>query len=57
MKKKREFTINEYNNYMLVVKENIRQTELRMEGLDKMKKISELSFEDFVRFQNGELKI
>jgi hypothetical protein len=42
---------------MKVVNRDIKETERRLKTLDKTKKVSELSFEDWVKFQNGELKI
>jgi ribonuclease I len=54
---KKELTKKDYDNYMKVVNQNIKETERRLEILDKTKKVSQLSFEDWVKFQNGELKI
>ena len=54
---KKELTKKDYNNYMRVVNRNIEETERRMETLDKSRKVSQLSFEDWAKFQNGELKI
>jgi len=54
---KKELTKKDYDNYMKVVNQNIKETERRLENLDKSKKVSQLSFEDWVKFQNGELKI
>ena len=54
---KKELTKKDYNNYMKVVNQNIKETERRLETFDKSKKVSQLSFEDWVKFQNGELKI
>lgn len=51
------YTITDYNNYMKVVNKNIQETEDRLEMFDKIKMISQLSFEDWVKFQNGKLKI
>lgn len=42
---------------MKVVNESIKETERRLKTLDKSKRFSQLSFEDWVKFQNGELKI
>ena len=53
----KHFTQKDYDNYMKVVNRDIKETERRLETLDKTKKVSELSFEDWVKFQNGELKI
>ena len=54
---KKELNEKDYNNYMKVVSENIKETERRLETLEKSKRISQLSFDDWVRFQRGELKI
>lgn len=54
---KKELTKKDYDNYMKVVNHGIKETERRLETLDKSKKVSQLSFEDWVKFQNGELKI
>ncbi len=53
----KHFTQKDYDNFMKVVNRNIKETERRLETLDKTKKVSELSFEDWVKYQNGELKI
>ena len=53
----REFSKKDYNNYMRVVIQNIQETKSRLSRLDIDKKISQLSFEDWVKFQNGELKL
>ncbi len=53
----REFSKKDYDNYMRVVIQNIQETESRLSRLDIDKKISQLSFEDWVKFQNGELKL
>ena len=50
-------TKKDYDNYMRVVNQNIEETERRMETLDMTRKVSQLSFEDWVKFQNGELKL
>ena len=54
---KKELTKKDYDNYMKVVNHGIKETERRLKTLDKSKKVSQLSFEDWVKFQNGELKI
>ena len=54
---KKELTKKDYDNYMKVVNRGIKETERRLEILDKSKKVSQLSFEDWIKFQNGELKI
>ena len=52
----REFSKKDYDNYMRVVIQNIQETESRLSRLDIDRKISQLSFEDWVKFQNGGLK-
>jgi len=54
---KKELTKKDYDNFMKVVNQSIKETERRLETFDKTKKVSQLSFEDWVKFQNGELKI
>ncbi len=53
----KEFTKTEYYNYMKVVDGYIKDAEWMINYLPKYKKIRQLSFEDWVKFQNGELKI
>jgi len=54
---KKSFTITDYENYMKVVNRRIKDIEDSLKTIDKHKKISNLSFEDWVKYQNGELKI
>ena len=53
----RQLTKKDYDKYMKVVNQNIEEIERRIEILDISRKISQLSFEDWVKFQNGELTI
>lgn len=53
----KQYTKKDYDSYMKVVNRKIKETEGLLKTLDKTKKISKLSFEDWVKFQNGELKI
>ena len=53
----RQLTKKDYDKYIKVVNQNIKETERRMETLDMVRKVSQLSFEDWVKFQNGELTI
>jgi hypothetical protein len=53
----RQLTKKDYDKYMKVVNQNIEEMERRIEILDISRKISQLSFEDWVKFQNGELTI
>jgi hypothetical protein len=50
-------TKKDYDKYIKVVNQNIKETERRMETLDMLRKVSQLSFEDWVKFQNKELTI
>ena len=52
----KEFSKKDYDNYMRVMIQNIQETESRLSRLDIDRKISQLSFEDWVKLQNGELK-
>ena len=54
---KKELTKRDYENYMKVVNQKIQETERRLQTLEKSKFVSQLSFEDWVKFQNGDLKI
>ena len=56
-KMRRELSKKDYDNYMKVVNQNIKETESRLSRLDRDKNISQLSFEDWVKFQNGGLKL
>ena len=53
----KQLTKKDYENYIKVVNRNIKETERRMEVLDMERKVSQLSFEDWVKFQNRELKL
>ena len=53
----RQLTKKDYDKYIKVVNQNIKETERRMETLDMLRKVSQLSFEDWVKFQNKELTI
>jgi hypothetical protein len=54
---KKELTKKDYDNYMKVVNQNIKETECRLAILDKTIKVSKLSFEDWVKFMRGQSKI
>jgi hypothetical protein len=56
-RRERQLTKKDYDKYMKVVNQNIEEIERRIEILDISRKISQLSFEDWVKFQNGELTI
>ena len=53
----KQLTKYDYDIYIKMINRNIKETEYRLKTLDKIKKVSELSFEDWVSFMNGELKI
>ena len=53
----KELTKEEYNNYMKVIDEYIKRTEKAINDLSKFKAVRLLSFENWVKFQNGEVKI
>ena len=55
-KMSRELTERSYKRYITTIKRVIIETEKKVESLNKNKWISELSYEDWVKFQNGELK-
>jgi len=48
---------DDYTKYMSMVNANIKETERRIDNLEINQKVSKLSFEEWVKFQNGELKI
>ena len=54
---KKELNKKDYNRYMKVIKDNIKETERRLSMVEEMKKVSKLSFEDWVEFQKGKIKI
>lgn len=53
----REFTTKEYESYIKTLKASISETERGMKTLEDFKKVASFSFDEWVRFQNGELKI
>lgn len=53
----KELTKKDYDNYMKVVDDYIKKAEIIINDLPKFKGIRKLSFEDWVKFQNGELKL
>ena len=53
---KKELTKKDYNNYMKVVDDYIKKAETVINDLWKFKEVRQLSYEDWVKFQNGELK-
>lgn len=55
--REKKLTEGDYQLYMRNVSNWIKNTEDRIQRLEDFKKMSKLSFEDWVKFQNGELKI
>jgi hypothetical protein len=53
----KKLDMDSYKKYMKVVEDNIKETERRLEMLPKNKKVIQLSYTDWVRFQKGELKL
>jgi hypothetical protein len=53
---KKEFTQKEYEDYMKVLDDYIKKAETAINDLWKFKEVRQLSYEDWVKFQNGELK-
>jgi hypothetical protein len=51
------YTRTDYKNYMIVVNRCIAETERRMKTLEMEKKVSKLKYSDWVKFQQGKLKI
>jgi hypothetical protein len=54
---KKELTEKDYEEYMKSVDRYIKKAEIIINDLPSFRIISELSFEDWVKFQNGDLKI
>jgi hypothetical protein len=53
----KKLDIDSYKKYMKVVEDNIKETESRIKMLSKYKKVIKLPYDDWVRFQKGELKL
>jgi hypothetical protein len=53
---KKEFTEKQYENYMKVLDDYIKKVETAINDLWKFKEVRQLSYEDWVKFQNGKLK-
>lgn len=47
----------DYQKYMKILNSTIEETERRIENLDNQKLISQLSYDEWVKFQRGELSI
>ncbi len=54
---KKTFTQKEYEDYMILVSCSISEIEAKYKHLEKYKKISKLTFDEWVKWQNGDLKI
>jgi hypothetical protein len=53
----REYTEQDYDNYMRVVEDKIWKTEVMLQEYEKRKKVIKLSFEQWVQWQNNELSL
>ena len=52
-----ELNEKEYHDYMGKIKEYLKKTEFLICERDKFKTVSNLSFEDWVKWRKGELKL
>lgn len=50
---KKEFTKQEYDNYMKVVDDYIKRAETVINDLWKFKEVRQLSYKDWIKFQSG----
>ena len=53
----REYTEQDYKNYMNVVETVIWETEEKLKRYEKNKKVFSLTFEQWVQWQNGKLSL
>ena len=53
----REYTEQDYNNYMKVVERVIWETEEKLKSYEKNKKILSLSFDQWVQWQNNVISL
>jgi hypothetical protein len=53
----REYTEQDYYNYMRVVEDKIWKTEVMLQEHEKRKKVTKLSFEQWVQWQDGKLSL
>jgi hypothetical protein len=53
----REYTEQDYDNYMRVVEDKIWKTEVMLQEYEKRKKVTKLSFEQWVQWQDGKLSL
>jgi hypothetical protein len=52
---KKELTITDYDKYMNRIDDYIKKAETIVDDIPKFKAIRQLSFEDWIKFQNGTL--
>jgi hypothetical protein len=53
----REYTEQDYDNYMRVVEDKIWKTEVMLQEYEKRKKVIKLSFEQWVQWQDGKISL
>jgi len=53
----REYTEQDYNNYMKVVEHAIWETEEKLKSYEKNKKVFSLTFEQWVQWQNNVISL
>lgn len=53
----KELTEKEYDDFMIKVDSYISSVEEAFADLPKFKKMRQVSYEDWVKFQNGQLKL
>ena len=53
----REYTEQDYKNYMNVVEHVIWETEEKLKRLEKNKKVFSLTFEQWVQWKDGKLSL
>ena len=53
----REYTEQDYNNYMKVVERVIWETEEKLKSYEKNKKIFSLTFEQWIQWQNNVISL
>jgi len=53
----REYTEQDYKNYMKVVEQVVWETEEKLKRYEKNKKVLSLTFEQWVQWQNNQLSL
>ena len=53
----REYTEQDYKNYMKVVEQVVWETEEKLKRYEKNKKVLSLTFEQWVQLQNNQLSL